>query len=92
MKKILKECNNNKIECQIIPLLVDVNDDNIDLSLLRRIKIGDLLGREAVKLDGKLISKFIQGKCILVSGAGRFNRFRAEPASAKLSARKINIT
>lgn len=70
MKKILKICNENKVDCQIIPSLTEINDDNIDLSLLRRIKIDDLLGRETVKLDDQLLNEFIQDTCVLVTGAG----------------------
>jgi len=70
MKNILKICNENEIDCQIVPSLMEINDDNIDLSLLRRIKIDDLLGREAVKLDDRLVYEFIQDACVLVTGAG----------------------
>jgi len=70
MKQVLKVCSDNKIYCQIIPSLMEVNDDNIDLSLLRRIKIDDLLGRVAVKLDDRLLNEFIQDTCVLVTGAG----------------------
>ena len=70
MKSILRICNDNNVECQTIPSLIDINDENIDLSLLRRIKIEDLLGREVIKLDDKELRNFISNKCILVTGAG----------------------
>ena len=70
MKSILRICNDNNVECQTIPSLIDINDENIDLSLLRRIKIEDLLGREVIKLDDNELRDFISNKCILVTGAG----------------------
>jgi len=72
MKSVLRICNDNGVECRILPSLTDteINDENIDISLLRRIKIEDLLGRESVKLDERPLSKFIGGACVLITGAG----------------------
>jgi len=72
MKSILRTCNDNNVECRILPSLTDteINDENIDISLLRRIKIEDLLGRKSVKLDEEPLSNFIGGACVLITGAG----------------------
>jgi len=70
MRSILRACSNKKIECQTIPSLTEINDDNIDISRLRNIKLEDLLGRESVKLDDQSLHNFIGGECVLVSGAG----------------------
>ena len=70
MRNILRVCSNNDIECQTIPSLTEVNDDNIDISLLRKIRIDDLLGRQAIELDDKSLYQLIGGACVLVTGAG----------------------
>lgn len=70
MRSILRVCNIKEIECQTIPTMMEVNDENIDISLLRKIKIEDLLGRDTVKLDDDSLRKFISNTCVLVTGAG----------------------
>ena len=70
MRSILRECSNEEIECQTIPTMMEMNSDNIDVSLLRKIKIEDLLGRDAVKLDDESLGRFISDACVLVTGAG----------------------
>ncbi|MCZ6565812.1 MAG: nucleoside-diphosphate sugar epimerase/dehydratase [Gammaproteobacteria bacterium] len=70
MRSILRACSNQKIECLTIPSLTEVNDDNVDISRLRNIKLEDLLGRESIKLDDQSLHNFIDGECVLVTGAG----------------------
>ena len=70
MRNILRTCSNNNVQCQTIPSLTEVNDDNIDISRLRNIKLEDLLGRETIKLDEQSLRIFIEGECVLVTGAG----------------------
>ena len=70
MRNILRVCSIKEIECQTIPTMMEVSDENIDVSLLRKIKIEDLLGRVTVKLDDESLQKFISGVCVLVTGAG----------------------
>ncbi len=70
MRNILRTCSDNDVECQIIPAMMEMNDENIDISLLRKISIEDLLGRETVSLDDKSIRNFISDSCVLVTGAG----------------------
>jgi FlaA1/EpsC-like NDP-sugar epimerase len=45
-------------------------DGEVHLSDLRQISVEDLLGREAAELDLGLISSYVRGKRILVTGAG----------------------
>jgi len=70
MKNILRNCNDAGIECQILPTLTEANEESIDISLLRRIKVEDLLGRDPIKLDDQPLHDFIHNACVLVTGAG----------------------
>jgi len=70
MRSVLRACSNKNIECLTIPSLTEINDDNIDISRLRNIKLEDLLGRESIKLDDQSLHNFIDGECVLVTGAG----------------------
>ena len=70
MRDILKTCSKNNVQCQTIPSLIEVDSDVVDISRLRNISLEDLLGRETIKLDDKSVNKFIEGECVLVTGAG----------------------
>ena len=70
MRTIIRSCSENNIECRIIPNMVGLDEDNVNISQLREIKLDDLLGRKTIKIDGNSIKEFINHKTILVTGAG----------------------
>ncbi|GAG02513.1 unnamed protein product, partial [marine sediment metagenome] len=55
---------------KILPSVTDLIDGKVTLSDIHEIKLEDLLGRSPVKIDFKVIKDFIQGKKILITGAG----------------------
>lgn len=61
-----KICNN----VQILPMIEDLVLGNISVNQIRDVSIEDLLGREPVKLDTTGIASKIQGRTIIVTGAG----------------------
>ena len=68
--KILKICDSTNIKVKIVqPLEQAISGKNLNDSL-RDVEVEDLLGREAVTLDNKEISKYLYGKIVLVTGAG----------------------
>lgn len=70
-RDILQRCNRTKIKTKLIPGYYTVIDEkNFDLSKMREVQIEDLLGREEVHLDLDSLKDFIQGKVIMVTGAG----------------------
>jgi FlaA1/EpsC-like NDP-sugar epimerase len=54
---------------KILPSIGDLISGEIPLARLREIDIEDLLGREPVELDRKLIAEFLKGKTVLITGA-----------------------
>lgn len=54
---------------KILPSVGDLISGEIPLARLREIDVEDLLGREPVFLDKKLIADFIKSKKILITGA-----------------------
>jgi FlaA1/EpsC-like NDP-sugar epimerase len=54
---------------KILPSIGDLISGEIPLAKLKDIEIEDLLGREPVELDKKLIADFIKGKVVLITGA-----------------------
>lgn len=70
VKHIVKFCKETQAEIKILPKMDQLLSAQVEISLLRNIKIEDLLGREQVKLDTDHLSAMISNKVILVTGAG----------------------
>ena len=58
------------IKVKVIPSISKLIDTQFRIDHLKDVKIEDLLGREAVEPNNKLITKKISNKTILVTGAG----------------------
>lgn len=54
----------------ILPRVHDLIDGAITVSKIRPVEIEDLLGRAQVKLNNDIISGYIKGKSVLVTGGG----------------------
>jgi FlaA1/EpsC-like NDP-sugar epimerase len=70
VKNIVKFCKETNAEIKILPKMDQLLSAQVEISLLRNIKIEDLLGREQVKLDTEHLNLMINNKVILVTGAG----------------------
>lgn len=70
VKKIVSYCKESNVEVKILPKMDHLLSTQVEISLLRNIKIEDLLGREQVKLDTEHLNAMIKDKVILVTGAG----------------------
>ena len=55
---------------ETMPPLEDLASGRAKVSQIRAVEVEDLLGREAVALDTAAIRQFIEGKVVLVTGAG----------------------
>lgn len=53
-----------------IPSYEDLLSGRLSVSTIRKVELEDLLGREAVVLDGDGLNDFLRGAVVLVSGAG----------------------
>ncbi|MDD2432874.1 MAG: nucleoside-diphosphate sugar epimerase/dehydratase [Clostridia bacterium] len=70
IKEIAEDCRRVKVPVRTLPRIYDIINGEITVDLIREVKLEDLLGREAVHLDTKIIRGSIQGKKVLVTGAG----------------------
>jgi len=70
LRQILQRCETARLPTKILPGLYQVIDEQSGIGRLRDVSIEDLLGRESVTLDMKLVGAFLCGKRVLVSGAG----------------------
>jgi FlaA1/EpsC-like NDP-sugar epimerase len=68
--EILKHISAAQVAVRTLPTLSDLAHGRIDADDLRELDIEDLLGRDPVKPDVSLMAKNIQGKVVMVTGAG----------------------
>ncbi|MFZ1933561.1 MAG: nucleoside-diphosphate sugar epimerase/dehydratase [Thermoguttaceae bacterium] len=69
LRKLMEACENEKLNLKIIRPLEDRlgGDDHVPV---RDIEINDLLGRDPVSLDTENIDKLLEGRRVMVTGAG----------------------
>jgi FlaA1/EpsC-like NDP-sugar epimerase len=70
IRDILSKIEHNEILVKTLPKLNDLIYGKIEFSQLRKIEPEDLLGRTPIKLNNEEIAAFLEGKKILVTGAG----------------------
>jgi FlaA1/EpsC-like NDP-sugar epimerase len=63
-------CNRAGLSVMTVPTLTDIVSGRVSVSALRHIELDDLLGRDPVELDSAGLKGFLQGKTVLVTGAG----------------------
>ncbi|HXV09129.1 MAG TPA: nucleoside-diphosphate sugar epimerase/dehydratase [Burkholderiales bacterium] len=63
-------CAQAGIKVMTVPSFDDLVSGKVQVSAIRRIELDDLLGRDPVALDQNILSGFLAGKTILVTGAG----------------------
>ncbi len=69
-RRILNICGQIPVKVRTIPSLNEILQDNVKVSRIRDLSISDLLGREPVQLADDQTRELINGKCVMVTGAG----------------------
>lgn len=70
MRAIVEKCEQSRIPFRTLPSLQAIASGRVEVNALREVHIEDLLGRDQVDLHWERISAGIQGKRVLVTGAG----------------------
>ncbi|MGB4044621.1 MAG: nucleoside-diphosphate sugar epimerase/dehydratase [Halanaerobiales bacterium] len=70
IKEIYNLSIQNDVRVKIVPGVYELINGNVNLSQIREVKVEDLLGREQVKLDIKKIARDVEGRTVMVTGAG----------------------
>ena len=70
VREIVEVCRSTSAGLKILPDLTRLQDGKARISDLRPVQVEDLLGREPAELDLNLISSYLRGKRVLVTGAG----------------------
>jgi FlaA1/EpsC-like NDP-sugar epimerase len=69
-KKAVDLCTAAGVSVMTVPALTDIVSGKVSVAALRPIELDDLLGRDPVQLDEAGLHAFIDGKSVLVTGAG----------------------
>lgn len=70
IKAIVERCRKTNVRFKILPGVGDLIDGRVSIQQIRDVDLNDLLGREPISLDEVQISHYLQGKRVLVTGAG----------------------
>ncbi len=70
IRRILEICGEIPVKAQIVPSLGEIAQGRVSINRIRDVEIGDLLGREQVKLDDENLYDFLGEKTVLITGAG----------------------
>jgi FlaA1/EpsC-like NDP-sugar epimerase len=70
MRKIVECCKDSGIPFKTVPGYGELIDGRVSVKAIRDVAYRDLLGREAVRLDEEGIGAYIEGNCVMISGAG----------------------
>lgn len=68
--QIIKRLSKLRLIVKTLPSISEIIDGRVTISDIKDINIDDLLNREQVKPDNKLLNKNIKKKIVLVTGAG----------------------
>jgi len=89
VRSIIRRCENANVRFKILPGISDLISGKVEVSQIKDVEIDDLLGREPVKLDERSISRYLEGKRVLVTGAGGSIGSEICRQVAKFAPRKI---
>lgn len=89
LKKIHALANIEGVDVLIMPNIEDILSGRLEVNMLKRVEVEDLLGREPVELDIEGIEEEVTDKTILVTGAGGSIGSEIVRQIAKFQPRKI---
>jgi FlaA1/EpsC-like NDP-sugar epimerase len=70
MRRVVGCCEQAGVRFKTIPGISELIDGRVSISQFREVKLQDLLGRKQVELDFSSIASYVQGKVVLITGAG----------------------
>src|SRR5262249_48336551 len=70
VRELVHACEGSGAQLKIVPGLDEIVDGRIRMADIRTLRVEDLLGRERVDLNLAVISSYLSGKRVLVTGAG----------------------
>lgn len=69
-EEVVNVCKQTGVRCRTLPGIYELIDGRFSVGQIRDVQIEDILGRDPVTVNLAEIGKFIEGKSVLVTGAG----------------------
>ncbi len=69
-REIVEACRAAAVTCKTLPGLPELISGEVTVRLLRDVSVEDLLGREPVEIDFAKVSRYLNSKVVMVTGAG----------------------
>jgi len=70
IRSVVRVCEQAKVDFKIVPGLREIIAGDVKIEQIRTIQPEDLLGRETVRIDDGHVRGYLQGKRVMVTGAG----------------------
>ncbi len=70
MRRVIEICEEAGVPFKRIPTVGSIADGRVSLKELRDVDYEDLLGRPPVELEHPAVAQYLEGKTVLVTGAG----------------------
>ena len=70
IRNIVENCKVSQVKFKTLPSLSEIVDGEVSITQIRDIEIDDLLKRATKDLDQSIIENFVEGKSVLITGAG----------------------
>lgn len=70
MREIVALCKETGLQIKTLPGVYELIDGMVSVSQLRSVEVEDLLGRDPIELNEEKVKAFLQGKILLITGAG----------------------
>jgi FlaA1/EpsC-like NDP-sugar epimerase len=69
-EEIVQACRAAEVPCTTLPGLPELITGEVTVSLLREVRVEDVLGRAAIEVDFARVARYLNGRAVLVTGAG----------------------
>ncbi len=69
-REITDACRDAGVPCKTLPGLPELISGEITVRMLRDVSVEDLLGRAPVRIEFERVSRYLNGKSVLITGAG----------------------
>ena len=70
IREVVRLCEEAGSSFKIVPGVWEIILGDVQISQIRELELEDLLGRETVALDSEKMTAYIQGRVVLITGAG----------------------
>jgi len=70
IREVVRLCEETGRSFKIVPGVWEIILGDVEINQIRELKLEDLLGRETVTLDVEKMTAYIQGRVVLITGAG----------------------